>query len=424
MKKYPNIAVAADKILLPHNVDIATWSTIACDQWTQDKDYWERVTRITCGVPSTRHITLPEIFLSSPDKDSMIADIKKTMREYLDGGIFDSYEGFIYTRRKLDNGKVRRGLILSIDLEMYDYKGEVRAAGTKEILIRATEATIKERIPPRLEIRRGAALEAPHIMLLVDDKKDRLFTFLDGEVRRGAALIYSGTLMEGAGSLEGFEIKETDSVGKILGEIKDEIKDKGESDFLFAVGDGNHSLATAKALWEESDKKNERLRYALVEVVNLNDEALGVEAIHRVLFGIKDNGFIDYIKKVYGAGEVFGTFDELSTAVRARHSAFGIANETGGFYLFDTGEGALTVSLVTPLIDDYLKKDPGCKIDYIHNDSALKDLVNKGATGVLLPLIDKGALFPTISKGGVLPRKSFSLGEANQKRFYTEVRAL
>lgn len=433
MKVFNNLGVAIPTILLPRNIDTATWPTIACDQYTQDASYWSSVESLTRDKISTYHITLPEIFLSRPNKSDMIASIKSTMKEYLDSGVFNSFDGLVYTKRTLDDGAVRCGLIIALDLESYDY-----TPGTSA-LTRATEKTIKERIPPRVAIRAGAPLETPHIMLLVNDKSNRLFNTLDEIASRaGYNKLYDGPLMLKSGSITGYKISDGDT-DRVIDALNDIAKNNTDSrgTFLFAAGDGNHSLATAKTVWDNYkrdhniiiNKDNEStlnnpLRYALVEVTNLYDDALKFHAIHRALFNTAGDRLIDFMKSRFNNIERLDTFKEASSAVNNRPSLIGVAYNKN-FFTIDTKEADLVISTIQPLLDEYMANiDSTCKIDYIHDDNALEKLVNDGATGVILPKIDKSALFPTIKKTGVLPRKSFSLGTASQKRFYTECRAL
>lgn len=426
MKTYNNLGVAVPTILLPHNIDISTWSVIACDQYTQDGDYWQNVERITNGVPSTYHITYPEIFLNKSDKNKRIESIKNTMQSYIDSAIFDKHECFVYTKRTLDNGDVRKGVVIAIDLDTYDYNPNSNS------LIRATEKTIPSRIPPRVAIREGAPIETPHIMLLINDKKNLLFSTLD---TIDAPKLYDGTLMLNSGSVAGYKIANNniDKVINALATIANENTDENGT-FLFAAGDGNHSLATAKTVWDNYKKSHNLpadtippLRYALVEVVNLYDEALKFQAIHRVLFGCDGADILNYIIKNYSTSELLysecPTFSKLSDTVLSNKSFIGIAYGNN-YYALDTRDKNLVISRLQSVLDAYLLNHVDANIDYIHDDVEVARLVKNGATGILLSPIEKESLFPTINNSGVLPRKSFSLGSASQKRFYTECRAL
>ena len=273
MKSIEDFGLRVPEILLPKNIDLKSWSVIACDQYTQDKDYWKRAEDAAGKNPSTLNLILPEVYLNSPDKPERITKIRKTMKDYLDGDVFaEPVNGFVYLERKTAFGRVRKGLISQIDLETYEWKPFSKAN------IRATEATIVERIPPRMEIRRGAAIELPHIMLLVNDKDDVLVGGC-GKIAKQNKPLYDGELMNNGGSITGWSLTSEEELGSVTNaveQIADRNKAADGSVFLFAVGDGNHSLATAKAVWDEYKATNNvtdsPVRYALVEIVNIYDE--------------------------------------------------------------------------------------------------------------------------------------------------------
>ncbi|MCR4631821.1 MAG: DUF1015 domain-containing protein, partial [Treponema sp.] len=318
-----SFGIRVPEILLPKNIDIKSWSVIACDQYTQDLEYWKKAEATAAGKPSTLNLILPEVYLNSPDKAERIEKIRKTMKEYLGGaeaeteaesaggagsgaagagcadggaGVFaPARECMIYIERKTAFGRTRRGLVAQIDLETYEWKPFSTAN------IRATEATIVERIPPRMEIRRGAALELPHIMLLVDDKDD-LLVGGSGALAKKKAPLYDGELMCNGGSITGWAVEsedELEGLANAVSKIAEKKRAADGSTFLFAVGDGNHSLATAKAVWDEHKAKliaqgaDEAeiaecpVRFALVEIVNIYDTGLTFEPIHRVIFNIE-----------------------------------------------------------------------------------------------------------------------------------------
>ena len=443
MKTFEKYAVSIPEILLPENIDLSSWSVIACDQYTQDLDYWKRAEAAAEGKPSTLNLILPEVYLGAPDKADRIEKIRKTMKEYIEGGVFDTpRKSMIYIERKTAFGRTRRGLVTQIDLETYEWKPFSKAN------IRATEATIVERIPPRMEIRRGAPLELPHIMLLVDDKDDLLIGGT-GKAVRGKAPLYSGELMCKGGSITGWAVEsqaEIDGVTEAVNKIADANRAADGSTFLFAVGDGNHSLATAKAVWDEykakliaegADEaalKECPVRYALVEIVIIYDTGLTFEPIHRVIFDCDVEGLIKHLAEKLGGSvsELTGA-GELEAAVKASHADFGFAYKAGGvqkYVLLKTGIKELAVARLQPEIDSFLKAaaDTGAakpEIDYIHgSEETLKLGERDNAVGILLPPIAKDSFFETINGRGPLPRKSFSMGEADEKRFSLECRKL
>ena len=443
MKKIEDFGLRMPEILLPKNIDVTSWSVIACDQYTQDLDYWKHAEASAAGKPSTLNLILPEVYLNSPDKPERIEKIRKTMKEYIEGGVFDAArKSMIYIERKTAFGRTRKGLVAQIDLETYEWKPFSKAN------IRATEATIVERIPPRMEIRRGAPLELPHIMLLVDDKDD-LLVGGTGKAVRSKAPLYSGELMCNGGSITGWAV-ESDSeiagVTEAVNAIAEKNRAADGSTFLFAVGDGNHSLATAKAVWDEYKEKliaggaDEAalkecpVRYALVEIVNIYDSGLTFEPIHRVIFDCDVKSLILYLAdKLDGSVSEAGNASELEAAVKASSASFGFAYKSEDkqkYVLLKTGIKELAVARLQPEIDAFLKsatkidgKAP--EIDYIHgSDEVLKLGERENAVGILLPPIAKDSFFETINGHGPLPRKSFSMGEADEKRFYLECRKL
>ena len=444
MKKIEDFGLSVPEILLPKNIDVSSWSVIACDQYTQDLDYWKRAENAAAGKPSTLNLILPEVYLGAADKPQRIEKIRKTMKEYLDGSVFaEPRKSMIYIERKTAFGRTRKGLVAQIDLETYEWKPFSKAN------IRATEATIVERIPPRMEIRRGAPLELPHIMLLVDDKEDLLVGGAGAAVKTKAPL-YDGTLMCNGGSITGWAVEtseEIESVTDAVSKIADKNRAADGSTFLFAVGDGNHSLATAKAVWDEHKAKlvangaDEAslaacpVRYALVEIVNIYDTGLTFEPIHRVIFNCDVKGLISHLAEKLGGtvSEVAGA-GELEASVKASSADFGFAYREGGngaqkYVLLKTGIKELAVARLQPEIDAFLKSASGAgnapEIDYIHgSEEVLKLGERENAVGILLPPIAKDSFFETINGRGPLPRKSFSMGEADEKRFYLECRKL
>lgn len=437
------------EILLPKDRNLGSWSVIACDQYTQDEGYWKRAQVAAGGRPSTLNLILPEVYLSRPDKADRIARIKQTMTDYLSGGVFDTPEAeAVYVERTTAFGRIRHGLVIAVDLEDYEWKPGSRA------LIRATEATIPERIPPRKEIRSGAALESPHIMLLADDPSHSLVEGTgqlakDLALSRGEAPLYDGDLMLASGHITGWAVRDGEGEnGAALSHLREALaalKAAGTqadgSSFLFAVGDGNHSLATAKAVWDEykakaglsgTEAENCPVRYALVEIVNIYDSGLTFEPIHRVVLGddVNPDGLIASLEKALG-GKHRDVADPagLEAAVRASKASFGFVyigrDGRQRFTLLETGITELAVSRLQPALDGYLSGKDGLELDYIHGSDEVFRLGGEpGAVSIMLPPIAKDSFFATISGRGPLPRKSFSMGEASEKRFYLECRKL
>lgn len=440
------------QILLPKDkANLKKWSVIACDQYTQDKDYWKKVEQEVADFPSTLKITLPEVYLGDSDKQDRINNINKTMKEYLSNNIFSSpVEAMIYIERTTGYGRMRKGLVTAIDLETYDWKPFSTA------LIRATEATILDRIPPRMEIRRDAPIELPHIMLLVNDSEKSLVE-KTGELAKSKSALYDTDLMMNSGHITGWQVSDKDEIANVenvLNQIAKKQAQKDSSIFMFAVGDGNHSLATAKAIWDELKTKNggtknsdgsisipqgmenHNARFALIEIVNIYDEGLTFEPIHRVLFNVENllEKVAEQFKKIncfVGIEEVSSEKD-LANAVENSNADFGFVFEENGkvtYKVLKTNIQELAVSKLQPALDEILadckKENIDCEIDYIHGTEEVFRLGGKNnATTILLPPIAKDTFFATIANSGPLPRKSFSMGEASEKRFYMECRQL
>ncbi|HAH62185.1 MAG TPA: DUF1015 domain-containing protein [Treponema sp.] len=438
MKTFSDSGILIPDILLPKNIDLKSWSVIACDQYTQDRAYWEKAAVAADGKPSTINLILPEVYLSDSDKEERIARIKTTMQQYIADGVFaPAQHGFIYVERRTAYGRVRHGLVAAVDLETYEWKPFSKS------LVRATEATIVERIPPRREIRNGAPLELPHIMLLVNDP-ERVLVEGTGSMLKadGVPPVYDGDLMLNGGSITGRVVPEkmNGSVLASLDRIAEANTAADGSTFLFAAGDGNHSLATAKAVWDEykttlntGERGTSRVRYALVEIVNIYDTGLTFEPIHRVLFGADTAELIAALKsKLGGSVSECGNAAELENAVKSSAAAFGFVHTEAGktmYELLSTPVTELAVAHFQPVVDEFIKTGgkSGRKItiDYIHGGGEVMKLGSKPeTTGILLPPVDKDSFFATISSRGPLPRKSFSMGEADEKRFYLECRKL
>ena len=433
MKTLEELGVKIPKILLPKNLETSTWATIACDQYTQDRDYWNKVYSIVGSKPSTVKITFPEVYLPDPGRKERIQNIKAEMNKYISEGIFSPpKETAVYLERTTKYGRVRKGLVVAVDLDTYEWKPFSKA------LIRATEATIVERIPPRMEIRREAIIETPHIMLLVNDPKNYLIEGLAQRVKNKNPL-YEGNLMMNSGSVKGWEVSDEYDIEYMRVSLeklaKENTSPKDGSIFLFAVGDGNHSLATAKATWEEYKKNhpgvsNCNMKYALIEIVNIYDTGLTFEPIHRVIFDINSEELINFLsQKFEGNIEYLNDFDTLKNKVDNSKSDFGfvfVNNNKAQYVYLKTDIKELPISQLQPSIDEYLNMvNKKGNIDFIHGADEFCRLGNqKGTTTIYLPPINKDSFFATISTKGPLPRKSFSMGEADEKRFYLECRQI
>ena len=409
-------------ILIPKNIDMSKWSVVACDQYTSEPDYWNKVEEIVGNEPSTLRLTLPEIYLESNDVEERIKKINENMKEYLDSDLFNEYtDSMIYLERTQSDGKVREGLMGIVDLEDYSYeKGS-------QTLIRATEKTVVERIPPRMKVREGALLELPHIMILIDDEDCNIIESLKNKVT-SEDVVYDFDLMQNGGHIKGYKLSDEVSNDVINGlekladkdnfEKKYDVKDKGV--LLFAMGDGNHSLATAKACYEklkttmsESEYLNHPARYALVELVNLHSKALEFEAIHRVIFDTDTKDLIDSLYKYYDIDED-GDGQKFELVTKDMDKVLYIKNPKSN----------IAVGSIQMFLDEYLSNHNG-KIDYIHGDDVTRELGSKeGSVGILFDSMSKNDLFKTVILDGALPRKTFSMGHSHDKRFYLEARKI
>lgn len=409
-------------ILLPKNTDMEKWAVIACDQYTSEPEYWKKVEEIVGNNPSTLKITLPEIYLEQEGVEKRISNINSEMNKLKKEGFFNVLkDSLIYLERTQANGKVRKGLVGMVDLEDYSYeKGS-------ENLIRATEGTVLERIPPRVRVRENATLELPHVMLLIDDEKREI---IEGLTSKMAAedVVYDFDLMQNGGHVKGYKVPDNlaekifegleNLANKEVFEEKYQVKDKGV--LLFSVGDGNHSLATAKACYENlkkvlprEDYENHPARYALAEIVNLHSEALEFEPIHRVVFGVNPKHMVEELAKYY----------EISEKPEGQKIEYVYAGEDRVIYIKNP-KSNLAVGSLQIFIDEYIKNNGG-KVDYIHGDDVTKELGSKeGNIGFLLPNMKKTDLFKTVILDGALPRKTFSMGHSYDKRYYLEAREI
>ena len=402
--------------------DGTKWASVACDQYTSEPQYWEAAYDYSKDSPSTLNLMLPEAFLSESDK--RIPEINRKMKEYLESVLVCHPQSMIYLERTQSDGKIRRGIVGAVDLEMYDYN-----VGS-DTLIRATEGTVLERIPPRVEVRRHAALEMPHIMMLIDDPRKTVIEPISVNSDK-YTVAYDFDLWAGAGHVCGRFIdgKGMTDIDKALGNLAstEEMRKKYGIDcppLLFAVGDGNHSLASAKALYEEikaeigdKEAKNHPSRYALCEVVNLHDDALEFEPIYRVVFGADREIFISEFSEF--ASKRSGTGDIPAQKITC------ISDNEIKEILIENPESNLAVGSVQTFLDEFTKKHRDVKVDYIHGVDSVKGLVEKkNAIGLLFDGMKKNELFKTVICDGALPRKTFSMGHAADKRFYIECRKI
>ncbi|MCQ2528556.1 MAG: DUF1015 domain-containing protein [Saccharofermentans sp.] len=425
MKIFNSIAFAAPDILLPReDIDLSKWAVIACDQYTSEIEYWNKVEAVVGDSPSALRAVLPEVYLPLEDEkqqEARLANIKNTINSYLDNGIWQSgKEGFIVLDRSTPVHPSRKGLVAAFDLEQYSYTPGNTA------LIRATEGTVLSRIPPRVKIRANARVELPHIMILIDDPNGTVVEKAwETASASGDAPCYDTDLMENAGHLKGFFLGSDSDAAKGVVDALTALKGDEKDKMLFAVGDGNHSLASAKAHWDnikanlsEEERLNHPARFALAEIVNIHDKGLDFEPIHRVVFGISRDEFIAK------ATEHF-TPCGLSVSDKATGAAqeFVITSPDGAdLYMSMTNPPhSLAVGSVQMFIDEM-----NYEVDYIHGEDSVRKLSadSSSSVGILMPDISKNAFFDTIAKEGVFPRKTFSMGEAFEKRFYLEAKRI
>ncbi|MCX7710330.1 MAG: DUF1015 domain-containing protein [Clostridia bacterium] len=445
----PKTGVHIPTILMPTTtVDLTKWSVVACDQYTSQEEYWDKVEETVGSAYSTFRLTLPEVYLEKTETEDRIKKINGSMKEYLKEGVLvPLVSGMVYVDRKTSHVESRKGLILAVDLEKYDYtKGS-------QTLIRATEGTVLERIPPRVKIRENAVIESPHIMLLIDDPDRTVIEPLAANAYKLEKL-YDFELMMNGGHIQGYKVESTDAVEGVLNALEKLAKpevfknkygvgdDKGV--LLFAVGDGNHSLASAKAHWvnvketlSESEQESHPARFALVEVVNVHDSGITFEPIHRVVFNIDTRAFlnqmVDFFNKMncQAAFKVFDSEKAMKSEVirlksgGAAHVIPFVSKDTYGVFSVNCPKLNLEVGTLQTFIDEYVKENKDAKVDYIHGDDVVVSLGSKeGNIGFFLPAMDKHDLFKTVILDGSLPRKTFSMGEAEEKRFYLECRKI
>ncbi|HSL45442.1 MAG TPA: DUF1015 domain-containing protein [Anaerolineales bacterium] len=441
MKIINDIGIQIPQVHLPKpGTDLTKWAVIACDQFTSQPEYWNEVAKIVGDEPSTLNLTFPEVYLEKSGGDERIQNIQATMRKYMDEGMLQPHDGLVYVERTI-NGKTRKGIVLCLDLEAYDYtKGS-------SSLIRATEGTIVDRLPPRIKIREGATLELPHILVLIDDPNRTVIEPLS-TAKSDLKKLYDFDLMLDSGHLAGYAVNE-ELENKVVNALRELAKPEtfaakygiGEDQpvLLFAMGDGNHSLATAKAIWEKNKSQvgmDHASRYALVEIENVHDAALEFEPIHRVLFSLKKDLFAE-LEKTFGANLAYRpvtSAEEMVKVVDASQAqgekqtiglvGGGRSAEFGVIEIVNPSSN-LPVGTIQSFLDVFLKEGAAGKIDYVHGEDVTVKLGSQpNNAGFYLPGMSKSDLFKTVILDGALPRKTFSMGEAREKRFYMEARKI
>lgn len=388
--------VVKPKILLPmDSIDKEKWAVIACDQFTSEPEYWDRLKIYVDNTPSTLHMILPEAYLDG-EIQHKINKINENMNLYLRSKMFIEKEAMILVERETPHVKRRLGLVLAIDLDEYEYEPN------KKGKIAATEKTVPERIPPRVKIRENAPIEFPHVLVLVDDRNEGLIEKLYNN-RSNYPKVYDFKLNMNGGHIKGYEIKNTENIIKQIENLP--------NDLNLIVGDGNHSLASAKVCWEnlkpkltEEERQDHPARYALVELISLYDEGLTFEPIHRVLFNVDESLIYILENNLDGEGELEIYFNKQTLKIAIPKNPF------------------IAVKQIQDILDDYLEKNKFVDIDFVHGIDSLRKLVsaNLDAIGISMPTLEREKLLPYIRENGVLPRKSFSLGEAEEKRYYFE----
>lgn len=440
---FDKIGLQVPEILLPNkDVDLHKWSVVACDQYTSQPDYWAKVAEIAGDAPSTLNVIFPEVFLEDDDGDKRIASINNTMQKYLDEGVLVPMDkpGFVLVDRKTSQAPSRKGLVVAIDLEHYDFnKGS-------QTLIRATEGTIVDRLPPRIKVRQDAAIELPHIMVLIDDPQR---TVIEPLFEKNPQPLYDFELMMDSGHIKGYAIDTPELIQQAVDALTqladpqvfaDKYNAQGRDVLLYAMGDGNHSLATAKAIWEKIKEEADDIqsvmdnpaRFALVELVNIHDEGLQFEPIHRVIFNVNPEQLLNDMQAHFnGNCSVVRCDNEADMKARAEAATGENVhivpfNDASGYGYIQINNPEYTLELATieSFLNDYLEQNGG-KVDFIHGDEVVNELgVKEGNMGFFFPPISKHSLFKTIIFDGALPRKTFSMGEADEKRFYLEARKI
>lgn len=446
MRRYETAGCAVSEVLLPRpGVDLQKWAIVACDQFTSQPEYWQDVERLVGDSPSTLKLIYPEVFLGEPTAEQRVTAIRASMQQYLDSGVLVPQDGLVYVERTVGGDKVRKGLVLCLDLEHYDY-----SAGSNS-LIRATEGTIVERLPPRIAIREGAPLELPHIMVLIDDPENTVMGPLS-ERRDDLLSVYDVELMMGSGHLSGYLVEDRGTEEGVMAALsrladcerfatKYGLDGSEHAVLLYAMGDGNHSLATAKAIWERNKETADDpdtvmespSRHALVELVNVYDEALLFEPIHRVLFEVSSGRDpVEEMARSLGdrftieeAESVEDLVERVDIVEDGRHRIGVLREDRVEVATVSSPSANLPVGTLQVHLDTFMKDGGAREIDYVHGTETVSDLGRRpGNIGFYLPAMSKHDLFKSVILDGALPRKTFSMGEAEEKRFYFECRKL
>ncbi len=445
---YKNLGITIPSVLLPSKeINMNKWSVVACDQYTSEPEYWLEVENLVGDNPSTLHLTFPEVYLESGNEESRIRNINNNMKKYIaDNILVEQKPCLILADRKTFHSKSRKGIILAVDLDKYDY------SPGSQTLIRATEGTVIDRLPPRIKIRENAILELPHVMLLIDDPDKTVIEPLANKTDIFQK-IYDFELMMNGGHIKGYKIDNQDIINDFANALSrlatlDNFKAKyntGENKgvLLFAVGDGNHSLASAKGHWEKikagltkEERDNHPARFALAEVVNIHDEGLNFEPIHRVVFNANPDNLLGNLKKFWGEDNcsvenfdsqesMFGEVSNMRDKTPNSHIIGFTSSEGFGAVIIKNPKHNLEVGSLQIFLDKFSKDNATVKIDYIHGEEVVTKLGSaKNNMGFYLPTMSKHDLFKTVIQDGVLPRKTFSMGEAEEKRFYLECRKI
>lgn len=402
-------------VMIPRIDDFEKWAVVACDQFSSEPEYWQEAEKIVGDAPSALRLILPEAELGG-DVSARVQGIQAAMKRYIEEGLFETYpKAYVYVERTMKSGKIRKGVVGMVDLDAYDYMPASGAA------IRATEKTVVERIPPRMKIRQGAPVELPHVILLCDDPEKTVVEPL-AEKKGGMKKLYDFDLMLGGGHIAGWLVEGEDA--KALDAALDAYEKAAPARYarlkgtpmVFAAGDGNHSLATAKACYEAlkqanpgEDLSDHPARYALVELENIHDEALEFEPIHRIVTGVDVKKLLDAVEGVCAEGG---------------YPVKWISGEESGTVYLDRARSPLAVGVLQPVLDAYLAENGG-GIDYIHGEDVLERLAKQeNAVGFFLPPMGKDQLFAGVIADGMLPRKTFSMGHAQEKRYYLEAREI
>jgi len=442
-KVFEDIGLMVPRLVLPPaGTDMSKWSVIACDQYTSEPAYWKRIAEFVGEAPSMLHLIFPEVYLPENRNDEIISKILAKMKEYCSEGVLSSLDpGFVLVDRKTPTVPSRLGLVVALDLELYSFeKGS-------QSLIRPTEKTIESRLPPRVAIRKDAKYESPHILVLLDDPDCTVIEPL-AKRRKTMKTLYDFDLMESSGHLTGHHVTEeadietvADALKKLASQERFRESYQGTEEkkpILFAVGDGNHSLATAKRCWEAvkasgGDTTNHPARHALVELMNVHDPGLMFHPIHRLVEHVNCDNMVSSLTEFFEAESSQVSFIEgqkldqsKPSGPEGEHSFEFVSRSKNGVFVVSKPTRTLAAGTLDGWLNGYLEKNSKAELDYVHEEYTIQDKCKAAdsVVGFLLPAIDKNSLIKTVVKEGTLPRKTFSMGHAPEKRFYTECRAI